>query len=62
MRTASKHYRYYVCSHAKKRGRNTCSTPPLNAHEIEQTVVEHICQISAHPEMMRTVLEKTNAA
>ncbi|MDR2799741.1 MAG: recombinase family protein, partial [Desulfovibrio sp.] len=36
-----KSYRYYVCSNAQKRGRKACPTPPLNAHEIEQAVVDH---------------------
>ena len=53
-----KHYRYYVCSNAQKRGRKACPTPPLNAHEIEQAVVEHIRQIGINPEMIRAVLAK----
>jgi site-specific DNA recombinase len=53
-----KSYRYYVCSNAQKRGRKACPTPPLNAHEIEQAVVEHIRQVGASPEMIRAVLEK----
>lgn len=57
----SKHYRYYVCSNAQKRGRKACPSPPLNAHEIEQAVVDHIKQISANPKMIRAVLDKTSA-
>jgi site-specific DNA recombinase len=56
-----KSYRYYVCSNAQKRGRKVCPTPPLNAHEIEQAVVEHIRQVGAHPGMMQAVLDKTTA-
>ncbi len=56
-----KTYRYYVCSNAQKRGRRACPTPPLNAHEIEHAVVEHIKHVSAHSEMIQSVLEKTNA-
>lgn len=54
-----KSYRYYVCSNAQKRGRKACPTPPLNAHEIEQAVVEHIRHVGAHPEMLTAVLDKT---
>jgi site-specific DNA recombinase len=56
-----RHYRYYVCSNAQKRGRKACPTPPLNSHEIEQAVVEHIRQIGTHPEMIRAVPAKTAA-
>jgi site-specific DNA recombinase len=54
-----KSYRYYVCSNAQKRGRKACPTPPLNAHEIEQAVVERIRHVGAHPEMLTAVLDKT---
>jgi site-specific DNA recombinase len=53
-----KHYRYYVCSNAQKRGRKACPTPSLNAHEIEQAVVEHIRRVGSSPEMVRSVLAK----
>jgi len=38
----SKRYRYYICTGALKRGRQTCPAPSLSAGTIEQLVVEQI--------------------
>jgi site-specific DNA recombinase len=55
----NRHYRYYVCANAQKRGSKACPSKPLNAHDIEQAVVNHIRHISANPEMMAAILNKS---
>jgi site-specific DNA recombinase len=39
---AVKHYRYYVCTRAQKRGWNECAGPSLPAQDLEQFVVDQI--------------------
>lgn len=48
-------YRYYVCSKACKRGRQTCPSPSLPAHEIEQFVLDRIRCIGSDPALQRDV-------
>ncbi|MCG8409281.1 MAG: recombinase family protein [Phycisphaerales bacterium] len=43
-RTHRKH-RYYVCSHAQKHGHNVCPTKSVNAHSIEQAVLDKLRQL-----------------
>jgi site-specific DNA recombinase len=42
----SKRYRYYVCTRARQRGRQTCPSPSLPAGPLEQLVVEQIARRS----------------
>jgi len=39
---AEKRYRYYVCTHAQKRGWSECPAPSLPAQELERFVVDQI--------------------
>ena len=41
-KNGSKRYRYYTCSSAQRRGRDTCPTPSLPAAEIERLVLEQL--------------------
>lgn len=41
-------YRYYVCLNAQQRGWSSCPSKSLNAQEIENAVVEHICGIGSN--------------
>jgi len=50
-----KHYRYYLCSNAQKRGWKTCPTKTVPAGDIEQFVVDRIRDIGKDS----TVLEET---
>jgi hypothetical protein len=50
-------YRYYVCLNAQQRGWDTCPTKSINAHDIEQAVIQHIRGIGSN----EAVLEQTVA-
>jgi site-specific DNA recombinase len=54
-RNQTKRYRYYVCSNAAKRGRQTCPSPSISAGEIERFVVERIRAIGADPALQQEV-------
>jgi site-specific DNA recombinase len=54
-------YRYYVCSHARKQGYDTCPTKSLPAQEIERFVVERIRGIGRDPDLAAEVLKKLRA-
>jgi site-specific DNA recombinase len=54
-RKQTKRYRYYVCSNAAKRGRQTCPSPSIPAGEIERFVVERIRSIGADPALQQEV-------
>jgi len=47
-----KHYRYYVCCRAQKRGWNECPGPSLPAQQIEQFVVDQIRAIGRDDALM----------
>ncbi len=48
----NKHYRYYVCLGAQKRGYDTCPSKSLPAAEIERVVVEQIKKVAHDPELI----------
>ena len=54
-RSRTKRYRYYLCSSASKRGRQTCPAPSIPAGEIERFVVERIRAIGADPALQQAV-------
>jgi site-specific DNA recombinase len=54
-RSRTKRYRYYLCSSASKRGRQTCPAPSIPAGEIERFVVERIRSIGADPALQQEV-------
>jgi site-specific DNA recombinase len=54
-RKQTKRYRYYVCSNAAKRGRQTCPSPSIPAGEIERFVIERIRSIGADPALQQEV-------
>jgi site-specific DNA recombinase len=54
-RSRTKRYRYYVCSNAAKRGRQTCPAPSIPAGEIERFVVERIRSIGADSSLQQEV-------
>ena len=45
-RKGTRHYRYYVCGHAQKRGWQTCPAPSLAAGPIEDLVVGQIQKLA----------------
>ena len=51
-RKGTRHYRYYTCCAARKRGWRTCPSKAVPAEKIEQFVLEQIhqrgCQIEGH--------------
>jgi hypothetical protein len=66
-RQNGKHYGYYVCMAAQKRGWDTCPTKSVAAATIEQVVVEQIRSLSRDPEALRALVgqisdEAPNAA
>jgi site-specific DNA recombinase len=46
-------YRYYSCSAAQKRGRDTCPTKSVPAQAVEEFVVEQIRVIGSDPQLQR---------
>lgn len=53
----TKHYRYYVCNHARQHGWNTCPTRSIPAPEIEKFIYEHISSIGANRTIRQQVYE-----
>lgn len=49
---AVKHYRYYVCTRAQKRGWDECPGPSLPAPELEQFVVDQIRSLGRDDALM----------
>ena len=49
---AVKHYRYYVCTRAQKRGWDECPGPSLPAPELEQFVVDQLRSIGRDDALM----------
>jgi len=49
---AVKHYRYYVCTRAQKRGWDECPGPSLPAQELEQFVVDQIRSLGRDDALM----------
>jgi site-specific DNA recombinase len=57
-RGTNKHYRYYVCSNAQKRGWHTCPSKSIPAGEIERHVVQQIRGIGSDPALVRETLQR----
>ena len=53
-----RHYRYYVCLNAQKRGWHTCSTKSVPAGEMEQFVVEQIRGVGSDPALAIATVRK----
>jgi site-specific DNA recombinase len=60
-RDGNRRYRYYVCSAAQKRGRNTCPSDSLPASEIERFVVEQIKCIGTDPDLVAETVKQVQA-
>jgi site-specific DNA recombinase len=52
----NRHYRYYVCHRAQKRGWQACPSPSIPAGEIERFVVNEIKAIGKDPLVIRETL------
>ncbi len=50
-------YRYYVCAHAQKNGRETCPSRSVPAHEMEQFVIGRIRQVGSDPVLIAATAE-----
>jgi site-specific DNA recombinase len=53
-----RHYRYYVCNRAQKRGWQVCPSPSIPAAEIERFVVNEIKCIGRDPQLLRETFEQ----
>lgn len=53
-----RHYRYYVCLNAQKRGWNACATKSVPAGELEQFVVEQIRNVGRDPALAKATAKK----
>jgi site-specific DNA recombinase len=51
-----KHYRYYVCVNAQKRGWDTCPKPSVPAGEIERFVVDQLRRVGKDHELIGETL------
>jgi site-specific DNA recombinase len=49
---SDRRYRYYVCSHSQKNGRETCPSKSVPASQIEQFVVDRIRKVGSDPELI----------
>jgi site-specific DNA recombinase len=54
-------YRYYSCSAAQKRGRDTCPTRSVPAQAVEEFVVEKIRAIGSDPRLQRETFRQSLA-
>ena len=54
----NKHYRYYVCTTAQKRGYDACPTKSIQAEELERRVMERIRKIGKDPALIRETVQK----
>ncbi len=55
-------YRYYTCSGAQKNGWRTCPKPNLQAHQMEQTIVDQIRVIGQDPKLQAATLREVHRA
>jgi site-specific DNA recombinase len=54
----NKRYRYYVCTHAQKRGWESCPTKSVPAGEIEGFVIEQIKEVGRDPSVLAETLRQ----
>jgi site-specific DNA recombinase len=60
-RRKTKHYRYYVCGNAQKRGWSACPSKAIPAGEIERFVVERIADIAKNTSLLQAALDHAAA-
>jgi site-specific DNA recombinase len=60
-RKAGRLYRYYVCSAAQKKGRDTCPTKSISAAKVEDFVIEQIRAIGSEPRLQRETFRQALA-
>jgi site-specific DNA recombinase len=51
-----KHYRYYICSNAQKRGWNHCPSQSVPAGPMERIVLEQVSKVGQDPERLKKIL------
>jgi site-specific DNA recombinase len=56
-----KTYRYYLCVHGERNGRDTCPVRRLSAGEIERTVVDQLRQVLRSPEIVAQTYREVRA-
>jgi site-specific DNA recombinase len=56
----SKRYRYYVCSHALKRGWDSCPSQSVPAGAMEWTVMEQISKLAQDPGRLKEILKEAS--
>ena len=54
----SRHYRYYVCTTAQKRGWDQCPTKSVPAGEMEKFVVDQVRRIGRDPDLVAETLQQ----
>jgi hypothetical protein len=54
-------YRYYVCSHAQKRGWHTCPSKALPAAAIECLVIDKLQSLAIDPQRLQRAVAETGA-
>jgi site-specific DNA recombinase len=60
-RGGRKRYRYYVCSHAQKRGWRTCPSKAVPAAPLEQFVLGQVRELGRDPALLHEVLAQAGA-
>jgi site-specific DNA recombinase len=61
-RKGSRHYRYYLCQGAAKKGYKTCPTKSLPADEAERMVVDKLRALLKSPEMVVATFQSASRA
>jgi site-specific DNA recombinase len=51
-------YRYYVCANAQQRGWDACPSKSLSAHQIEESVIEHVRELARNPQVVAETLRQ----
>ena len=54
----TRRYRYYLCGHAQRNGRDQCPAPSVSAGEIERFVVDQIHQIGTDPQLITETIRQ----
>lgn len=54
----NRRYRYYLCGHAQRNGRDQCPAPSVPAGEIERFVVDQIHQIGTDPKLITETIRQ----
>src|SRR5713226_5367556 len=56
----SKHYRYYICTNAQKRGWDHCPSQSVPAGPMERIVREQISKVGQDPERLKKILAEAS--